>query len=68
MATRQGEHERKLENPDEAKRQHRKAASGDVSGQGRERRDDSDVYPAGRSAGDFGTHGGQNKHGAKSRA
>jgi hypothetical protein len=41
----------------------RKADSGDVSGQGRERRDDTDVYPANRNAGDFGTHGGPNKNG-----
>lgn len=39
--------------------------SGDTSGRGRERRDDSDVYPAQRNAGDFGTHGGPNKNGKK---
>lgn len=41
--------------------QPRRADSGDVSGQGRERREDTDVYPANRNAGDFGTHGGPNK-------
>ena len=45
--------------------QPRRADSGDVSGQGRERRDDTDVYPANRNAGDFGTHGGPNKNGEK---
>ena len=42
----------------------RKADSGDESGQGRPRRDDNDVYPAARNAGDYGTHGGQKKGGA----
>ncbi|WP_164015577.1 hypothetical protein [Pyxidicoccus trucidator] len=46
----------------EPESQTRKANSGDVSGQGRERRDDTDVYPASRNAGDFGTHGGPNKN------
>ena len=31
------------------------------SGEGRERREDSDVFPQKRGAGDFGTHGGPNK-------
>lgn len=38
-----------------------KVDSGDVSSEGRERRDDSDVFPQKRGAGDFGTHGGPNK-------
>lgn len=38
-----------------------KVDSGDVSGQGRERRDDTDVFPQKRGADDFGTHGGPNK-------
>jgi len=42
-------------------RDEKKVDSGDVSGQGRERRDDTDVYPQKRGAGDFGTHGGPNK-------
>ena len=37
-----------------------KVDSGDVSGQGRERRKDEE-YTKGRSLGDFGTHGGPNK-------
>ncbi|QRN98901.1 hypothetical protein JRI60_07675 [Archangium violaceum] len=39
-----------------------KVDSGDVSGQGRERRDD-EAYPKHRNAGQFGTHGGPNKTG-----
>ncbi len=39
-----------------------KVDSGDESGQGRERRDDTDVFPQKRGANDFGTHGGPNKH------
>lgn len=39
-----------------------KVDSGDVSGPGRERRDDEE-YPKQRNAGDFGTHGGPNKAG-----
>lgn len=39
-----------------------KAGSGDVSGQGRERRDDEE-FPKQRNAGEFGTHGGPNKAG-----
>ncbi|OJT26726.1 hypothetical protein BO221_01470 [Archangium sp. Cb G35] len=34
----------------------------DVSGQGRERRDDEE-FPKHRNAGEFGTHGGPNKPG-----
>ena len=37
-----------------------KVDSGDVSGQGRERRDDEE-FPKQRNAGEFGTHGGPNK-------
>lgn len=40
----------------------RKVDSGDVSGQGRERRDDTEVFPQKRGTDDFGTHGGPNKH------
>ncbi|WP_426754905.1 hypothetical protein [Myxococcus sp. Y35] len=68
MATQQDKKGRKLDTHDAPERQPRKADSGDVSGQGRERRDDTDVFPADRNAGDFGTHGGENKHGAKRRA
>lgn len=39
----------------------RKVDSGDVAGQGRERRDDTEVFPQKRGTGDFGTHGGPNK-------
>lgn len=35
-----------------------RGAPDDHSGQGRERRDDGDVFPAQRNAGEFGTHGG----------
>lgn len=52
------------ENQDQEK-QAPKVDSGDTSGRGRERRDDGDVYPAQRNAGDFGTHGGPNKNGKK---
>lgn len=45
---------------DKNKRQS-KVDSGDVSGQGRERKDDTDVFPQKRGADDFGTHGGPNK-------
>lgn len=38
-----------------------KVHSGDVSGRGRERRDDEE-YPKQRNAGEFGTHGGPKKH------
>ncbi|MDY7227415.1 hypothetical protein [Hyalangium rubrum] len=39
-----------------------KVDSDNASGQGRERRDDTDVYPQKRGSGDFGTHGGPNKY------
>lgn len=39
-----------------------KVDSDDVSGQGRERRDDEE-FPKQRNAGEFGTHGGPNKAG-----
>ena len=39
----------------------RDVGSGDTSGQGRARRDDSDVFPAQRDFSDFGTHGGPNR-------
>lgn len=38
-----------------------KVDSGDVSGQGRERRDDEE-FPKQRNGGEFGTHGGPAKH------
>ena len=68
MTDKQDQDRRKMDARDEPEGQPRKADSGDVSGQGRERRDDTDVYPAGRGSGDFGTHGGPNKHGAKNGA
>lgn len=49
----------KQQNPE---RESPKVHSGDESGQGREARDDTDVYPQKRGTGDFGTHGGPNKH------
>jgi hypothetical protein len=53
---------------EDTERQGRKVDSGDTSGQGRERRDDGEVYPQKRGVGDFGTHGGPNKHEAQSGA
>ncbi|HSP76899.1 MAG TPA: hypothetical protein VLQ93_00110 [Myxococcaceae bacterium] len=46
------------ERKDEREKRQPKVHSGDVSGKGRERRADSDVYPKQRNAGEFGTHGG----------
>jgi hypothetical protein len=53
---------KKLGVPEESEKKTQKADSGDVSGQGRERRDDTDVFPQQRGADDFGTHGGPHKH------
>jgi hypothetical protein len=65
MAKNQDKGQGRMDARDEPESQPRKADSGDVSGKGRERRDDTDVYPANRNAGDFGTHGGPNKNGEK---
>ncbi|MFP2931117.1 hypothetical protein ACLESO_39175 [Pyxidicoccus sp. 3LG] len=62
MAEKQDKGQKRMEEPEDKPR---RADSGDVSGQGRERRDDTDVFPANRNAGDFGTHGGPNKSGEK---
>jgi hypothetical protein len=51
----------KLHSDDDKERLHPKVDSGDVSGQGRERRPDEE-YPKQRNAGEFGTHGGPKKH------
>jgi hypothetical protein len=57
--------QKKLNVDEDKERPQRKADSGDVSGQGRERRDDTEVFPQKRGTNDFGTHGGPNKHGQK---
>jgi hypothetical protein len=62
MAKQQNQDREKLHSDADTERLHPKVNSGDVSGQGRERRDDTDVYPQQRGTGDFGTHGGPNKH------
>ena len=54
----------KLHSDDDKEKLHPKVDSGDVSGQGRERRPDEE-YPKQRNAGEFGTHGGPNKGGKK---
>jgi hypothetical protein len=64
MAQQQDQDREKLHG-DEDNEQHPKVDSGDVSGQGRERRVDTDVFPQKRGRDDFGTHGGPNKHGQK---
>lgn len=64
MAENQDKTKRKDASSEEEQRRQRRADSGDESGQGRERRND-DVYPKNRNAGDFGTHGGPNKGGAR---
>ena len=38
--------------------EHKREGSGDHSGQGRQRRDDGDVFPAKRDRDELGTHGG----------
>jgi hypothetical protein len=65
MAQRQDQKPEKLHSDQDKERLHPKVDSGDESGQGRERRDDTDVYPQKRGTGDFGTHGGPNKHETK---
>ncbi len=67
MANEQDQDREKLHADEDTERLHPKVDSGDVSGQGRERRDDGEVYPQKRGAGDFGTHGGPNKHDAPSK-
>lgn len=61
MAKKQDQDREKLRSDEDTEQMPQKTDSGDASGQGRERRDD-DVYPQKRSLGDFGTHGGPNKH------
>jgi hypothetical protein len=56
----------KLHSDDDKERLHPKVDSGDVSGQGRERRPDEE-YPKHRNAGEFGTHGGPNKPGKEDK-
>ena len=58
--------DKKLHSDDDKERLHPKVDSGDVSGQGRERRDDNE-YPKQRNAGEFGTHGGPNKAGKEDK-
>jgi hypothetical protein len=65
MAQEQDQGPEKLHTDDDKERLHPKVDSGDVSGQGRERRDDTEVFPQKRGTADFGTHGGPNKHGRK---
>jgi hypothetical protein len=62
MAKQQDQGSEKRLADEDTERLHPKVDSGDVSGQGRERRDDGEVYPQKRGLGDFGTHGGPNKH------
>ncbi|HZH16849.1 MAG TPA: hypothetical protein VE057_21010 [Archangium sp.] len=58
----QDQDKEKLQSSEDKEGLNPKVNSGDVSGQGRERRDD-DEYPKHRNAGEFGTHGGPNKAG-----
>ena len=58
----QDQGQKKLHADEDKERRHPKVDSGDVSGQGRERRGDTEVFPQQRGTGDFGTHGGPNKH------
>ena len=44
--------------PEQTPEKPREADSGDTSGQGRPRRDDTEVFPQQRNQGQFGTHGG----------
>ena len=62
MAQKQDQEIKKLRTDEETEQPARKVDSGDVSGQGRERRDDTEVFPQKRNRDDFGTHGGPNKH------
>jgi len=66
MAKQQDQDREKLRADEDTEQLQPKVDSGDTSGQGRERRDDGEVYPQKRSLGDFGTHGGPNKHASKS--
>lgn len=61
MANQQDQDREKLHADEDTERLHPKVDSG------RERRDDGDVYPQKRGAGDFGTHGGPNKHDAPAK-
>ncbi len=56
----------KLHSDEDKEKLYPKVDSGDVSGQGRERRPDEE-YPKQRNAGEFGTHGGPNKDGKEDR-
>jgi hypothetical protein len=58
----QDQDKQKLQSDADQEKRNPKVDSGDVSGQGRERRDDEE-YPKQRNAGEFGTHGGPNKGG-----
>ena len=62
MAQEQDQDIKKLGTDEDTEQPARKVDSGDVSGQGRERRDDTEVFPQKRGTKDFGTHGGPNKH------
>ncbi|HEX8433508.1 hypothetical protein [Archangium sp.] len=57
----QDQDKEKLQADTDQEQESPKVHSGDVSGQGRERRDD-DEYPKQRNAGEFGTHGGPKKN------
>jgi hypothetical protein len=65
MAQQQDPEREKMHADEGKERLHPKVDSGDVSGQGRERRGDTEVFPQKRGTGDFGTHGGPNKRGQK---
>jgi hypothetical protein len=67
MVKKQDQDREKLNADEDTELLPRKGDSDDASGQGRERRDDGEVYPQKRGSGDFGTHGGPNKHEAPSR-
>lgn len=54
--------EQRRPNPDEKMPEHKQTSSGDQSGQGRQRRDDGDVFPQKRDTDQMGTHGGPAKH------
>jgi hypothetical protein len=56
----------KLHSDEDKEKLYPKVDSGDVSGQGRERRPDEE-FPKQRNAGEFGTHGGPNKGGKEDR-
>jgi hypothetical protein len=67
MAQEHQDEREKLHSDEDQEKLHPKVDSGDVSGRGRERRDDTAVFPQQRNAGEFGTHGGP-KGGQKSHA